>query len=240
MSMLEWAKKEVELAKEHERKISKEFEESYGKALFDYGGACYDSALKAFKSLTEDNHSGMSIKITQQILNRLIDGSPLTPIEDREDIWNEVTRNKKDNIIMYQCSRMSSLFKYVYENGKVTYSDIDRSYCFDITKPDMRYSSGLVKNIIDEMFPIIMPYSPANERIKVCCEQFLYSPDGGDFDSVAILYVDDPDNKRINVTRYFKEEDNKWVEIEFTEHINRFQAYLIREGRVKSYNIKSE
>ena len=231
MSMLEWAKKEVELAKIIEAKDLKEGE-------FDYGGACYDSALKAFKSLTEDNHSGMSIKITKQILNRLIDGSPLTPIEDREDIWNEITRNKKDNIIIYQCSRMSSLFKYVYENGKVTYSDIDRSYCFDITKPDMRYSSGLVKNIIDEMFPIIMPYSPANERIKVCCEQFLYSPDGGDFDSVGILYVDDPDNKRINVSRYFKEEDNKWVEIEFTEHINRFQAYLTREGRVKSYNIK--
>ena len=231
MSMLEWAKKEVEFAKIIEAKDLKEGE-------FDYGGACYDSALKAFRSLTEDGHSGMSIKITKQILNRLIDGSPLTPIEDREDIWNEITRNKKDNIIIYQCSRMSSLFKYVHENGKVTYSDIDRFYCFDSIKPDMRYSSGLVKNIIDEMFPIIMPYSPANERIKVCCEEFLYSPDGGDFDSVGILYVDDPDNKRINVSRYFKEEDNKWVEIEFTEHINRFQAYLTREGRVKSYNIK--
>ena len=230
MSMLEWAKKEVELAKIQEAKDLKE-----GK--FDYGGACYDSALKAFRSLTEDGHSGMSIKITKQILNRLIDGSPLTPIEDREDIWNEITRNKNERIV-YQCSRMSSLFKYVYENGKVTYSDIDRLYCFDITKPDIGYNSGLVRNIIDEMFPIIMPYSPANERIKVCCEQFLYSPDGGDFDSVAILYVDDPDNKRINVSRYFKEEDNKWVEIEFTEHINRFQAYLTREGRVKSYNIK--
>ena len=233
MSMLEWAKKEVELAKIIEAKDLKEGE-------FDYGGACYDSALKAFKSLAEDGHSGMSIKLTQQILNRLIDGKPLLPIEDREDIWNEVTRNKdKENErIVYQCSRMSSLFKYVYENGKVEYSDIDRFYCFDIIKPDMRYSSGLVKNIIDEMFPITMPYSPVNERIKVCCEEFLYSPDGGDFDSVAILYVDDPDNKRINVTRYFKEEDNKWVEIEFTEHINRFQAYLTREGRVKSYNIK--
>ena len=209
--MSDWAKKEVELAKIIEAKDLKEGE-------FDYGGACYDSALKAFKSLTEDNHSGMSIKITKQILNRLIDGSPLTPIEDREDIWNEVTRNKKDNIIIYQCSRMSSLFKYVYENGKVTYSDIDRSYCFDITKPDMRYSSGLVKNIIDEMFPIIMPYSPANERIKVCCEQFLYSPDGGDFDSVGILYVDDPDNKRINVSRFFKEGDEKWVEISDVEY----------------------
>ena len=113
---------------------------------------------------------------------------------------------------------MSSLFKYVYENSKVTYSDIDRSYCFDITNPDMRYSFGLVTNIINEMFPITMPYSPANERIKVCCEQFLYSPDGGDFDSVGILYVDDPDNKRINVSRYFKEEDNKWVEISDVEY----------------------
>ena len=230
MSMLEWAKKEVEFAKIIEAKDLKEGE-------FDYGGACYDSALKAFRSLTEDGHSGMSIKITKQILNRLIDGSPLTPIEDREDIWNEITRNKNERIV-YQCSRMSSLFKYVYENGKVTYSDIDRLYCFDITKPDIGYNSGLVRNIIDEMFPITMPYSPANERIKVCCEEFLYSPDGGDFDSVGILYVDDPDNKRINVSRYFKEEDNKWVEIEFTEHINRSQAYLTREGRVKSYNIK--
>ena len=209
MSMLEWAKKEVELAK-----IAKDLKEGE----FDYGGACYDSALKALKSLAEDGHSGMSIKITQQILNRLIDGSPLTPIEDREDIWNEVTRNKKDNIIIYQCSRMSSLFKYVYENSKVTYSDIDRSYCFDITNPDMRYSFGLVTNIINEMFPIIMPYSPANERIKVCCEQFLYSPDGGDFDSVGILYVDDPDNKRINVSRFFKEADKKWVEISDVEY----------------------
>ena len=229
MSMLEWAKKEVELAK-----IAKDLKEGE----FDYGGACYDSALKAFKSLTEDGHSGFSIGLTQNILNRLIEGKPLTPIYDTDDIWDEVSYDKQNQYTMYQCSRMSSLFKYVYENGKVTYSDIDRSYCFDINEPDIRYSFGLVENIINEMFPITMPYSPANGRIKVCCEQFLYSPDGGDFDSVGILYVDDPDNKRINVSRYFKEEDNKWVEIEFTEHINRFQAYLTREGRVKSYNIK--
>ena len=231
MSMSDWAKKEVELAKIIEAKDLKEGE-------FDYGGACYDSALKAFNSLTEDGHSGFSIGLTQNILNRLIEGKPLTPIYDTDDIWNEVSYDKQNQYTMYQCSRMSSLFKHVYENGKVTYSDINRSYCFNITKPDMRYSSGLSRGIIDEMFPITMPYSPANERIKVCCEEFLYSPDGGDFDSVGILYVEDPDNKRINVSRFFKEEDNKWVEIEFTEHINRFQAYLTREGRVKSYNIK--
>ena len=211
MSMLEWAKKEVELAKIIEAKDLKEGE-------FDYGGGCYESALKAFKSLAKDGHSGMSIKLTQQILNRLIDGKPLLPIEDSDDIWNEIAYDKEDKAIVYQCRRMGSLFKYVYENGRVIYSDIDRSYCFDINEPDIRYSFGLVTNIINEMFPITMPYSPANERIKVCCEQFLYSPDGGDFDSVGILYVDDPDNKRINVSRFFKEADKKWVEISDVEY----------------------
>ena len=209
--MLDWAKKEVELAKIIEAKDLKEGE-------FDYGGGCYDSALKAFKSLAKDGHSGMSIKLTQQILNRLIDGKPLTPIEDSDDIWNEVAYDKENNAIVYQCRRMGNLFKYVYENGRVTYSDIDRLYCFDINDPDMRYSFGLVTNIINEMFPIIMPYSPANERIKVCCEEFLYSPDGGDFDSVGIIYVEDPDNKIINVSRYFKEVDNEWVEISDVEY----------------------
>ena len=209
--MSDWAKKEVELAKIIEAKDLKEGE-------FDYGGACYDSALKAFNSLTEDGHSGFSIGLTQNILNRLIEGKPLTPIYDTDDIWNEVSYDKQNQYTMYQCSRMSSLFKHVYENGKVTYSDIDRSYCFNINEPDIRYSFGLVNNIIDEMFPIIMPYSPANERIKVCCEEFLYSPDGGDFDSVGILYVDDPDNKRINVSRFFKEGDEKWVEISDVEY----------------------
>ena len=211
MSMSDWAKKEVELAKIIEVKDLKEGE-------FDYGGACYDSALKAFNSLMSIGHSGFSIGLTQNILNRLIEGKPLTPIYDTDDIWNEVIRNKEDKVIVYQCNRMSSLFKNIYENGKVTYNDINRCYCFNINEPDIRYSFGLVTNIIDEMFPITMPYSPANERIKVCCEEFLYSPDGGDFDSVGILYVDDHDNKRINVSRYFKEEDNKWVEISDVEY----------------------
>ena len=79
--ILDWAKKEVEIACNKENPDRKENE-------FDYGCACYASALKAFESLYNDNHSGYSIKITQMILNRLIDGYPLTPIEDTNDIWN--------------------------------------------------------------------------------------------------------------------------------------------------------
>lgn len=42
----------------------------------------------------------------------MITGKPLTPIEDTEDVWNEV-HGRKDASKHYQCKRMSSLFKDV-------------------------------------------------------------------------------------------------------------------------------
>ena len=71
--MLDWAKREVEIDCKKENPNRKEGE-------FDYGCACYESALKAFESLTDVDHSGFSIGITNNILNRLINGMPLTPI----------------------------------------------------------------------------------------------------------------------------------------------------------------
>lgn len=54
MSMKEWAKREVDLACKHDNPDRKEGE-------FDYGCACYESALKAFTSLMEDGHSGQYV-----------------------------------------------------------------------------------------------------------------------------------------------------------------------------------
>lgn len=64
-NILDWAKREVEIAYKTENPNRKEGE-------FDYECACYESALKAFESLCEDDHSGFSIRMTQAILNRLI------------------------------------------------------------------------------------------------------------------------------------------------------------------------
>ena len=55
---------------------------------WDYGCACYESALKAFGSLCEDGHSGFSIGLTKAILNRLINNKPLLPIEDTDEVWS--------------------------------------------------------------------------------------------------------------------------------------------------------
>ena len=216
MSMSDWAKKEVELAKIIEAKDLKEGE-------FDYGGACYDSALKAFKSLAEDGHSGMNIAHTKNILNRLIDGKPLSPIEDTDDMWIYITNYNPEEgteVELYQCTRMSGLFKYIHANGRVEYNDIDSHYCVSVDpKVVGGYHSSLVqREIIDKMFPITMPYMPSERRIKVYCEDFLVSKDNGDFDTVGILYLIDYSGQKIQINRFFKEADKKWVEISDVEY----------------------
>lgn len=106
-----WAEREIDLACKRERAAGSAEDEDW-----DYGCACYESAYKAFQSLMADGHSGMSICFTQQILNRLIDGKPLTPIEDTPDIWSDISdiSGLRGEEVNYQCKRMSSLFKYVY------------------------------------------------------------------------------------------------------------------------------
>ena len=46
MSMIDWAKREVEIACKHE---NPEF--VVGSGEFDYGCSCYESALKAYESV---------------------------------------------------------------------------------------------------------------------------------------------------------------------------------------------
>ena len=216
MSMIEWAEREIKIACAREKRNSKDGE-------WDYGVACYESALKAYKCLCGDGHSGMSIGITKSILNRLIDGRPLTPIEDTDDIWNLCNFGENDKKKVYQCKRMSSLFKDVYPDGTVKYHDVDRTRCYGKTNPNVLYHSGLVDRFIGEMWPITMPYYP-DGTIKVACEDFLVDKRNGDFDTVGIFYAVQPDGTRIEINRYFKCDDwldNDWVEITHYEYQER-------------------
>ena len=134
-NMEQWAKMEIEIActKERGNKDPNEW---------DYGVACYESALKAFESIMADGHSGTSIGFTKAILNRLIDGKPLTPIEDTPGIWSDVTCYNND-YESYHCIRMSSLFKDVYYDGTVKYHDTDRFYCVNKDDPKINYTLEL-------------------------------------------------------------------------------------------------
>ena len=225
MNMKEWAKREVEIACKKEKPDRKEGE-------WDYGCACYESALKAFDSLMEDGHSGFSIGLTKHILNRLIDGKPLTPIEDVPEVWNDVG-SRYGSGTRYQCLRMSSLFKDINPDGTVTYSDVNRFVkVININDSSSTWHSGLVDRIAGELFPITMPYMPTDKPYKVYCKDILTDPKNGDFDTVAIFYIDTPEGERYQVHRYFKEgsENNEpWTEISVEEWEEREYLHSMRE-----------
>lgn len=225
MSMKKWAKREVEIACKKENPDRKEGE-------WDYGCACYESALKAFDSLMEDDHSGFSIGLTKHILNRLIDGKPLTPIEDVPEVWMDVGSRYGD-CTRYQCLRMSSLFKDINPDGTVTYSDVNRFVkVININNSNSIWHSGLVDRIAGELFPITMPYMPTDKPYKVYCKDILTDPKNGDFDTVALFYIDTPEGERVQVNRYFKEgseNDEPWTEIPVEEWEEREHLHNMRE-----------
>ena len=216
MSMKDWAKREVEIACKKENPNRKDGE-------FDYGCACYDSALKAFNSLCKDGHSGFSIGLTKNILDRLIEGKPLTPIEDTDDIWShDILDESETGKVTYQCVRMSSLFKTVYPDGRVTYDDVDRFVGVEASNPDVCFSAGYIREYMEKVVgPVTMPYMPTSDPYYVYCEDFLSVPKNGDFDTVGLLYYKTPDGERKDLDIYLGETEEGFKEITKEEYLRR-------------------
>lgn len=222
MSMSEWAENECRIACGKE---NPNFD--FDSDEFDYGCSCYKSALKAYKSLMNDGHSGASFGFTKNILIRLMEGHPLTPIEDKDFFSNELNDMVAEESPQYlkdrglksslQCPRMSSLFREETLDGKVTYHDVDRCIMVDIEQPSDTFSSSSGR-IIDEMFPITMPYMPSKGKYKIYTQTFLTDRKNGDFDTRALLYIITPDGERIDLNIYETERDGKWVRITKEEY----------------------
>jgi len=215
--MIEWAENEIRIALAQGNENDD---------LYEYNKACCESALKAYKSLCGDGHSGMSISIARNILNRLIKHQPLTPIEDTEDVWTEhFGIRKDDNVKTYKCKRMGCFWKDVYPDGTIIYSDNDRAYGVEMNNPECTYHSGLITRIIDEMYPITMPYCPPNQPFKVYAEEFLFDARNGDFDTVHIHYIRTPEGDKVDVNRVFTtpEDGHGWKEIT-PEELDRLKA----------------
>lgn len=215
MNMIEWAENEIRIA------LARENEND---DFYEYSKACYESALKAYKSLCGDGHSGMSISIARNILNRLIKHQPLTPIEDTEDVWAEhFNMREDDRIKVYQCKRMGCFWKDAFPDGTVRYQDNERAYGVNMNYPECTYHSGLITRIVNEMYPITMPYCPPNQPFKVYTEEFLFDARNGDFDTVYIHYIRTPEGDKVDVNRVFTESKNGWKEIT-PEELDRLKA----------------
>ena len=217
MSMYEWAEQECRLAC---KKENPNFD--FDSDDFDYGCSCYKSALKAYKSLMRDEHSGTSFSFARNILERLMRHEPLTPITDDDFEGGNLIYDDEDLASMglkseIQCPRMSSLFRKETIDGKVTYCDVNRAYCVNIETPSDTFSSS-ADNIVDELFPIKMPYLPEKEKYKVYVQTFLTDRKNGDFDTRGIIYLITPDGKRIDINRYYTEKNGEMVEISKDEY----------------------
>lgn len=188
MNMSEWAKREVEIVKE---------DKTGDEELCRYADGCYDSALKAYLSLCEDGHSGMSIGFTLGILNRLVKGLPLSPIEGKEDEWEVIER--KDNHITYQNKRCFALFKKVI-NGEVSYNYVDKTVVF-YNGEDTGCHNGHASKFVEELHPTTLPFMPPEKSYKVYCNE--YDSAQGDYVLREYTHLINPDGEREELNRYF-------------------------------------
>jgi hypothetical protein len=217
--MSTWAENEMKIACKRENP-------DWDGESFDYGCSCYQSAFKAYKSICEDGHSVFSFGFTKNILIRLLEELPLSPIEDTDDVWSDISFYDKDSQTKnYQCTRMSSLFKEVFENGRVKYNDVNRYYCIDIDT-NLTYSGVGIGNIIDEMFPIEMPYMPSVNKFKIYTKDFIalgYKGDDEDYNTRGVLYCITPEGNKIEINRYFADGENGMEEISHGEYAERLK-----------------
>lgn len=237
MSNLEWARKEIELAKQEEitgelsiadsEKIAK-VGKIVGKDIDIYANACLDSALKAYESLIEDGHSGFSFAITSGVLKRLMSKKPLTPVTKENAEWQYAYTNDTNGDVVYRSLRCPGLFKHETVDGYEKYKDINRILGIDVSHGYYTSYHGGILRVIEEMGyvpDIELPYSPDTEPYKIYTSDFYSKGDRpGEFDTVAIHYMICPDGIRKELDLYFKENEEDgptWIEIDEEEYMQR-------------------
>lgn len=141
------------------------------------------------------------------------------------DVWSKIICLKNE-CTAYQCKRMHSLFKHVYTDGTVKYNDIDRYICVNKDRPrSSGWCNGFINRLLDEKYPITMPYCPPTKPFVVYCTKGLSDPKNGNFDTIGIWYVDKPNGERDVIERFFKDDENgsSYIEIDRQEYEKRMK-----------------
>lgn len=209
MDVAEWARKEIEIVKES-RKKNKTADDSF--SLDEYVDMCYASALKAYETLIADDHSGMSYGITSNILIRLLNELPLSPIEDIPESWSCISDEEDDKkgIERYECIRRCSLTKEINKNGKISYYDRDMFTYYEVDDKDKTsFRAGYITRIIQKYFPITFPYMPPAHPYTIGIKQ----KDIGPADILIVYEVKDKNGKIIMPTTTFIKTGHTYKEL---------------------------
>lgn len=195
---------------ELEIKLAKEREDEYGKA-------CLDSAYKAYKSLMEDGHSGMSFSITRSILENLLYDIPLSPITEKD--FEDATPERYEGAAyeIRQCPRRTSLFQETHDDGHVEYDDVNRVVFID--ELGFSWTCGVASRTINALHPISLPYKPRKERYRVYGYSFMHNRETcdvwyerGSYTFAYLEYYKTPDGERHELDMLFEENADGMVE----------------------------
>lgn len=205
--MIKWARREVEI-------VLQQLTQRH--QITDYDRECYTAALEAFEFLCKQGHSGYSFTETFKILTRLCNRQPLCYINEDDfeqeglgmDNCNREINGPLIGKTSYQCLRMPSLFKHVWEDGKVTYRDHDRILCIDSENINNTFYWGFAAQFVDQMFPITLPYMPMpGKHYRIYVTSFTTNS----MDVCAINQIVEPSGNIVKVDRYFKfTDDEEW------------------------------
>ena len=169
------------------------------------------------RKIYADNYLDDRSIITESIENYIF---------DIDGVWERVVCEKKiddgRSADLYSCVRNSDLYKFVFEDGTLSYVNTARAVSVDINTGQY-FRSSLAGRIVDKYYPITLPHNP-NDRIMVM-EELTFSNDSDD----SIIYISHlvtPDGERIEVDEYFsKDSDLKVVEISKDEYNVLKQSY---------------
>lgn len=186
-------KKELQLLKEHQNG------EEMGLWICDKAEAVMDL-------ITSQGHSGLSFSLLSNILKRFLDDKPLFPLTNDVSEWGTLAGEDQNN-------RYSSLFRYT--DG--TYTDVSRVIFVDTyDNKNTTWTNGNATRIVDEMFPITLPYMPDEKSYYIYGKDMFLDKDGNDitkenigsYNYTVFDYLITPDGKRIELNRVFDEREN--------------------------------
>lgn len=225
-----WAEKEISLASEY----NCEYEDEDGSIVecgYESRTKHLEIAMKMFRNIPEGCEPlDFEMESIKCILNQLMSGKPLTPIEDTKDVW--VSVDIKNDSKTFQCRRMKSLFKEIKEDGSVIYNDETRYHAIWIGHERMGWlHEKVVDKVMNELYPITMPYMPSDIGYRVYVEAFKADYKSESIDTIGIIYTITPDNKRKSINRYFSIKKRKYIEISQEKYLRRKKnhEYLERE-----------
>ena len=168
----------------------------------------YDSALGAYAAVLQDNHSGYSWDATRSIVHRMLSELALTPVFE-EDFVNLEAEEPATT------PRQYGLFKRLKHDGSITYTDHKRVVGVDLDTGG-HFTSSLIREVVDEMFPIKLPYytpgTPYRVYVRTYCDKG-FPDDHHDFNREWLSHVVTPSGECVTINRTWVHESGTLIEI---------------------------